>query len=888
MKTSLIAVAMALTTVGSLHAEIADSASIKAFEARAEKLAPMWPSKFFARQLSDDQRRSMEVLYAYMPLPDITDNSPEFFLENVDMALRARREMPWGAMVPDREFRHFVLPVRINNEELDGYRRVFYDELKPRVEHLSMADAILEINHWCHEKATYQPSDGRTHSPLATVNSAIGRCGEESTFTVAALRTMGIPARQVYTPRWAHTDDNHAWVEAWADGKWYFLGACEPEAILNLGWFNAPAARGMMMHTRVLGKYYGPEEVIERGDTYTDINVTSNYAPTATAHVRVVDTDGTPVEGARVNFSLYNYAEFYPICLRTTDAEGRATLNTGLGDMIVWANYKGRYGFAKYSTGKDGEVTVTLLPKDHAPLRESIDIIPPVARAATAVPTPEAAALNQCRFVREDSIRNAYTSTFFTPEQSGALARTLGLDSAEVAAVMTDARGNHATLREFLMTTPKGERPRAMRLLQSMLPKDRSDVSLAILRDHMGAPEVANRDLEPYVLSPRVLRETLTPYRHFFKKNIPASLQRQARKNPQIWADWVGANVTAKEYWQPGNLRMSPISVWKHRKTDATSRDIFFVAGARSMGIPAQIDPVTGKTQWADADGTWHDAVFAKKSKAKTEVPTAQQGTFSLVYDTNGSIPDPKYYTHFTISSLDDGEPYLLGYPEDGTWSNLFKEPTAIDAGRYLIVSGQRLANGGVLATARTFEVFPGKHTTDTLTLRHDSNAVEVIGQFNAENRYLPLVPATASTSGNAPFTPAEAEKSIISTTGRGYYILGLINPNHEPSNHALRDIAAVSAQLEKEGNRIMLMFADESAASRYNLPATVKLPATTEFGIDPSGAIASEMRSNLRLASDERPVFIIADTFNRVVFLSQGYTIGLGQTLLDTLNRIK
>ncbi len=69
---------------------------------------------------------------------------------------------------------------------------------------------------------------------LFTIRSAYGRCGEQSTFTVAALRAIGIPARQVYTPRWAHTDDNHAWVEAWADGTWYFLGACEPEAVLNL------------------------------------------------------------------------------------------------------------------------------------------------------------------------------------------------------------------------------------------------------------------------------------------------------------------------------------------------------------------------------------------------------------------------------------------------------------------------------------------------------------------------------------------------------------------------------------------------------------------------------------------------------------------------------
>ena len=81
------------------------------------------------------------------------------------------------------------------------------------------------------------------------VKTAYGRCGEESTFTVAALRSVGIPTRQVYTPRWAHTDDNHAWVEAWVDvnGTSWVL-ANEP--VLNLGWFNAPASGYADAHQR--------------------------------------------------------------------------------------------------------------------------------------------------------------------------------------------------------------------------------------------------------------------------------------------------------------------------------------------------------------------------------------------------------------------------------------------------------------------------------------------------------------------------------------------------------------------------------------------------------------------------------------------------------------
>ena len=57
--------------------------------------------------------------------------------------------------MPELLFRHFVLPMRVNNEPLDSSRAIFLNELKPRVKGLSMRDAILEVNHWCHEKVTY-------------------------------------------------------------------------------------------------------------------------------------------------------------------------------------------------------------------------------------------------------------------------------------------------------------------------------------------------------------------------------------------------------------------------------------------------------------------------------------------------------------------------------------------------------------------------------------------------------------------------------------------------------------------------------------------------------------------------------------------------------------
>ena len=164
----------------------------------------------FSKDLSTEQTEGLKYLYAYMPLNDLAEFDGDFFLANTDIALRTRKETPWGEKIPLELFLHYVLPCRVNNENLDSFRIVYSDEISERIKGLEIEEAALEINHWCHEKVTYQPSDIRTSGPMSTILSARGRCGEESTFTVAALRTAGIPARQVYTPRWAHTDDNHA------------------------------------------------------------------------------------------------------------------------------------------------------------------------------------------------------------------------------------------------------------------------------------------------------------------------------------------------------------------------------------------------------------------------------------------------------------------------------------------------------------------------------------------------------------------------------------------------------------------------------------------------------------------------------------------------------
>lgn len=873
----LLAVLFALFSLGTAGAQKTFDKNGKIardFEKRREVVGNDSYFKVFDTALTTEQRQAMQFLYAYMPLPDIADYSGDFHLNNVNYALKARIEMPWGKSVPVREFLHFVLPVRVNNEDLDNSREVFFNELRSRVEGLTMYDAVLEVNHWCHEKVTYTPSDIRTSSPLATVRTAYGRCGEESTFTVAALRAVGIPARQVYTPRWAHTDNNHAWVEAWIDGKWYFIGACEPEPVLNLAWFNAPASRGMLMHTNAFGSYDGPEEVLSVTPCFTEINVTSNYAPVATTKVQVVDEAGNPVK-ATVEFKIYNYAEFFTAATKVCDDNGRTSITTGLGDMIAWASKDGKFGFAKFSAGKDKSVTVVL---DKAPgytATLEMDITPPAERNTVPYVSEKQAAENARRFAMEDSIRAAYVSTFITAEKAGMFARYLGfvgLHERDIVDLLLKSRGNHETLVNFLAETPREELALAYYLLSAVSDKDLRDISGNVLDDHLwntARNGSYDEDYRNYILNPRVSNEMLTPYKAFFRSQFDADKRQFFAGDPQRWVNWCRENITVNGEWNPLSLCMSPKGVWDMRVADPHSRDIFFVAGARAIGIPARIDEVTGKTQYMPSPGKWADVDFETVSGKN-----APQGRLRLNFTPTRYFDNPKYYSHFSISKIVDGRLQLLGYPEEKTTlDSHFRGGTPMDAGDYLMMTGTRMADGSVQAHLTFFTVKEGEETVLEYVQRESSEELQVIGDFNSENLFYDLA--------------QERSRSLLSATGRGYYIIALIAPGSEPVNHFLRDVMPYKNEFEKWGQKMVLLFRDKGEAERFvnDFP---DLPSTVVWGTDIDDTIYNEIVKNMKLQNPNRPVILVADTFNRVVFMSQGYSIGLGEQLYKVIQKLQ
>ena len=104
----------------------------------------------------------------------------------------------------------------------------------------------------------------------------------------------------------------------------------------------------------------------------------------------------------------------------------------------------------------------------------------------------------------------------------------------------------------------------------------------------------------------------------------------------------------------------------------------------------------------------------------------------------------------------------------------------------------------------------------------------------------------------------------------------------------ALRDIAKVRKSFEAWGRPILLLFENEEEARKFNKKEFGELPNTIIYGIDKDGAIKQQIVKEMKLQSDRLlPIFFTSDTFNRVVSISQGYTIGLGEQLEKIIKKL-
>ena len=812
----------------------------------------------FDENISLQEAEALKFLYAYMPLSDLADYDAKFFLSQVRYALMARDEFSWGKTIPEDIFRHFVLPYRVNNENLDTARQVIFHEIKERIKGLSLREAALEVNHWCHEKVNYQSTDERTISPLAAIKSTFGRCGEESTFAVTALRAVGIPARQCYTPRWAHTDDNHAWVEVWVDGEWFFMGACEPEPELNMAWFTGPALRSMLVHSKAFGKYKGNETVIKQHGKFAEMNLLENYAPVKTIFVEVRNHEGNLVKDAFVEYQLYNYAEFYPIARKQTCEKGISQFKTGFGDLIVWAYSKNKFAYKKISVEKVDTVKLKLSDSDFSQYVAEYDIVPPVERAVPSA-SAKGAELNKQRLKQEDSIRNAYRNTFIKKDKAQELASNLDLDEEKVWNLLQFSYGNWENIKVFLEKTADDPKLKAygIKLLELISKKDLRDVEAETLLGHMRFLFSGKVNWEPafftmnYVMNPRIANEKLVHYNEKLNNRFLFLQHPQKGFDVPELIEWIKNSIEIADDENYYNVPISPIGVMDLARSDAFSRDVFFVAVCRSFGIPARLEPITKLPQYHQ--GKWLDVFFEPKPENKS----AAKGKIELIKDPECKI-DLLYRTHFSLAVFENGRYNTLDYG----WGTPFSKMDnflALDEGAYLLITGNRQTNGSVLTKMCFFNVKENETTKVYLNLRNQQSEAPALAKLTEQ------------------ISLSSTQKLNLDERS----ILAWIDPSIEPGKHFLTNLTSLSAEFEKrKGLTIYLIHKEEHSdlLAKYVMPKSVRLIEDNGFGSLESFKLDANLADYNSL-----PVVALIDK-STVYYVSAGYQIGIGEQLLKII----
>lgn len=774
-------------------------------------------------RISQERRRAMAFLYSHLPESDLDCYPEALFLQFVDHALFLRRTVPWCAGMEQEIFDHYVLFPRVNDEDLSFHCRLFFDAIWPRIRGLpNVQTRVLEINRWCHEMASYQAQDERTASALTVFRNGSGRCGEESGFLVSALRSVGIPARQVYAPRWAHCDDNHAWVEALCGSQWHFLGACEPEPVLDKGWFNTAASRAILVHSRLFGAGSSPlhGEPLGQEGAVCWYNQTSRYALVQMRTFQAVYHD-RPAAGAAFQLQLLNETSFHTIATLTADEQGQAKANLGLGDIHVLAVWK---GLRAEGDCTDGCITLYLSsPVDMDTGWKDFDVRAPKAEPVQSTVLNASQREFRAAVLRGgNSLRERRMEAFSQP----------GEGSPAWEDLLKAARGNRPVITAFLKQDAD---PRRELLLRSLSDKDLRDVTLETLEDHLQntlAPGSLPRELYiRYVLCPRVELEPLTPWRGMLRMALTGG------ETPvKLWRDlWGRIDVQRTQTYS--RLAWTPAESWRAGRCDERSLKILYVACLRALGIPARLRDLDGVPEY------WQEGQFRPCVPEKT----------GILYLTYGAETPLVYRQNWSLSRRTEDGWQLLTLP-DGV-----REVT-LPVGQYRLITAARLPNGNQFAAVRELAIRPREAQTAALYLR--SYALEDM----LRSQRMPVMSAV---------TPEGRPVPDLCRINDRPSLLFWLETGSEPTEHVLNELSALGQALENLPINVIFLLPDRDSLCHPTLAGLLKRQSGITVLLDDWAYDLESVARQLTCDPSTPPLALACGGDGRVVYGTSGYRAG-------------
>jgi transglutaminase-like putative cysteine protease len=187
--------------------------------------------------------KDIDYLIGHASQYDLVNLTVDQIVENVTYARKVHQAFPYlGEKLDEELWLEWVLPYRVMDEDLGRWRKTFHDKLSPLLVNATTtkeaAEAVLKWVWSDHSNDSrielkLKSAESRKRNSSQLMASKDSACSEFNLFYVAALRSVGIPARHCMASRWYHRDSYHFYTEYWDSQlkRWVAVDSTDDEKL---------------------------------------------------------------------------------------------------------------------------------------------------------------------------------------------------------------------------------------------------------------------------------------------------------------------------------------------------------------------------------------------------------------------------------------------------------------------------------------------------------------------------------------------------------------------------------------------------------------------------------------------------------------------------------
>lgn len=149
---------------------------------------------------------------------DLRELKADYLIKNIELAHKVWKEKPWNKNLSISDFCEYILPYRINDEEIDNWRELYYNTFNSVLDSLYQGDDVLvaatKLLTYLQKEYSYNFTWVLEYPHLGgefLLNNRVGKCRDACDFITYVFRSVGIPIACDFYTYSPETRKGHIW-----------------------------------------------------------------------------------------------------------------------------------------------------------------------------------------------------------------------------------------------------------------------------------------------------------------------------------------------------------------------------------------------------------------------------------------------------------------------------------------------------------------------------------------------------------------------------------------------------------------------------------------------------------------------------------------------------